>query len=209
MQYESKASCLLQVGLRPEDINRTIAGVQTVGTALCVAVRLLGRFVQYFTAQKSQIPILKPSYMQVAKEGALIIDHKYDADGFGALHDRIETMSAGKTITAAVVGAAVQQGLFSLDVPLIEYGVSDALANWNQTGVDFFPNLTARHLLTQTSGKGQLPPGSALTYDSDTCVRSILSFDKSIVLHHPSTSVSQPTVLHKPVPRSHFVVSFQ
>ena len=111
-------------------------------------------------------------YMQVAKEGALIIDHKYDGDGFGALHDRIETMSAGKTITAALVGVAVKQGLFSLDVPLIKYGVSGSLANWNRSGVDYFPNVTARHLLTQTTGVGAVPPGSALTYNSDTCVRA-------------------------------------
>ena len=111
----------------------------------------------------------------MAKEGALIIDHKYDADGFGALHDRIETMSAGKTITAALTGAAVQQGLFSIDVPLVKYGVSDALANWNRSGVDYFPNLTARHLLTQTSGAGLVPPGSALTYDSDVYVQRLVT----------------------------------
>ena len=106
--------------------------------------------------------------MKVAKEGPLLIDHKYDAGGFGALHDRIETMSAGKTITAALVGAAVQQGLFSIDVPLIKYGMSGKLVNWSKSGVDFFPNVTARHLLTQTTGAGLVPPGSALTYDSDT-----------------------------------------
>jgi hypothetical protein len=35
------------------------------------------------------------------------------------------------------------------------------------TGEDYFPKVTARHLLTQTTGVGNYAPGSQFTYDSD------------------------------------------
>lgn len=57
----------------------------------------------------------------------------------------------GKTITATLMGAAVTQGLFDLDTPMIQYGV-EAHANFNVTGIDYFSNLTARHVLAQNTG---------------------------------------------------------
>ena len=40
-------------------------------------------------------------------------------------------------------------------------------ANWSKTGVDFFPKVTTMHLLGQTTGVGEYPPGTRFTYDSD------------------------------------------
>ena len=76
-----------------------------------------------------------------------------------------ETDSLGKVFTAGVVGAAVRQKLLSVDAPLEAYGVTPGPGLWNRSGVDFFPNVTARHLLTQTSGYGLAPPGSLFSYD--------------------------------------------
>ena len=71
--------------------------------------------------------------------------------GFAAAHavGGFETMSAGKTWTAGLIGAAVNRGLFDLDTPIQAYGVRPN-ANWSRAGTDFFPDLTARHLITQT-----------------------------------------------------------
>jgi CubicO group peptidase (beta-lactamase class C family) len=37
----------------------------------------------------------------------------------------------------------------------------------SQTDVDYWPLVTSRHLLTQTTGVGNYPPGTQFTYDSD------------------------------------------
>ena len=77
--------------------------------------------------------------------------------------------SIGKTMTALIVGHAVSLGLLDIDKPLQSYGVQPAEidgpagAKWKT----WWPNVTTRHLLSQTSGQGQYPPGTAFTYDSD------------------------------------------
>lgn len=105
-----------------------------------------------------------PLCLAIVKDGALVLDRTYGlgarpvppskaapyASGGGAR--MIETMSAGKTITAALMGAAITAGLFDLDTPLVKYGVKPLGANWAQP-VNYFPNITARHLLTQSTGK--------------------------------------------------------
>ena len=60
------------------------------------------------------------------------------------------------------MGVAVSRGLFDLDTPIANYGVLPE-ANFSLTGIDFFPNVTARHLLTQTSGVGKCMPGTCYT----------------------------------------------
>ena len=67
---------------------------------------------------------------------------------------------------------AVTRGLIDLDKPLLEYGVAPA-ADWNRSGVDFYPKVTARHLLTQTSGVGEFEPGTRFTYDSDEYIQHL------------------------------------
>jgi len=83
-------------------------------------------------------------------------------------------MSAAKTVIAALIGVAVQHGLFDIDTPIMQYGVHPGKgSNWSRTGVDFFPNVTARHLLSQSSGGGSWFPGTALTYDSDEYIQHL------------------------------------
>jgi CubicO group peptidase (beta-lactamase class C family) len=74
---------------------------------------------------------------------------------------KFETDSVGKTMSAAVIGTAVTQGLLDLDKPLHEYGVK-AAANWSVGGTDFFPQATARAILSQSSGYGRVAPGRYL-----------------------------------------------
>jgi CubicO group peptidase (beta-lactamase class C family) len=100
--------------------------------------------------------------LSVVKDGKLIFDEDYN---FGK-DRKIETMSAGKTITAALMGTAFSSGLFDLDTPIAKYGVLPA-ANWNLSGTDWFGKVTARHLLAQNSGRGKCEPGTCFTYDSD------------------------------------------
>ena len=71
--------------------------------------------------------------------------------------------SIGKTMTALVVGHAVHLGLLDIDRPLHYYIDPMPNVNWST----WWPNVTTRHLLSQTSGQGKYPPGTAFTYDSD------------------------------------------
>ena len=90
--------------------------------------------------------------LAVAKSGRLVLDRQY---GFAANNRPLESYSAGKTITAAMMGVAHAHGLFQLDTPLAAYGVQPR-ANWSRrAGIDHWPNVTARHLLTQTTGVGE------------------------------------------------------
>lgn len=75
-----------------------------------------------------------------------------------------------------MIGVAVSKGLLDIDRPVHEYGVSPLLADWNETGVDYFKQLTTRHIITQATGYGRVPPGSFFTYNSDTfvCVGGLL-----------------------------------
>ena len=105
-----------------------------------------------------------PTCLAVVRRGRLVLDRSY----WGGAHRRPETNSATKTATAAVLGVAHAQRLFELDTPIARYGVTPGPhANWsdNAAGVDYFPNITARHLLSQTTGMGRFPPGTRFTYD--------------------------------------------
>ena len=64
--------------------------------------------------------------------------------------------------------------LVDLDTPIKSYGVIPQ-ANWsrNAAGIDYFPMVTARHLLGQTTGVGMYPPGSTFTYDSDAYLQHL------------------------------------
>ena len=97
----------------------------------------------------------------VVKEGA-IIHESYYANTSESVY---ETDSMAKTFTAALLGVAVQQGLIDIDKPLRSYGV-EPHGHWNTTGVDYFHNVTARNLLSMSSGYGVVPPGTRMTYSS-------------------------------------------
>ena len=139
-----------------------------------------------------------PFCLSIVKDGLLVLDESY---GF-APDRRFETDSTGKLLTSTLfgypppppphththththtsplhphsptphVGAAVHRGLFDLDTPIAKYGVKPQ-ANWSVTGTDYFPAVTARHLLAQASGVGRVAPGSFYTYDSDEYIQHL------------------------------------
>ena len=122
----------------------------------------------------------------VVKDG-VIIEEKYF--GMNTSDSVYETDSLGKTSVAALFGVAVQQGLIDIDRPLAEYGVQPATSDGGSgpqfeeghSWGTFWPNVTARTLLAQSSGYGEVPPGSAFTYDSDEYVQH-LSYALSAVV---------------------------
>jgi CubicO group peptidase (beta-lactamase class C family) len=97
----------------------------------------------------------------VVRDGVVVYDsYRAPLDNFSL----IVVDSIGKTMTALIVGHAVSKGLLDIDKPLLSYGVQPMKGvQWN----GFYPNVTTRHLLSQTSGQGKFPPGTAFTYDSD------------------------------------------
>jgi CubicO group peptidase (beta-lactamase class C family) len=82
-------------------------------------------------------------------KNGFIIHEQYHHNNSETLY---ESDSMGKTATSAIVGIAVRKGLLDIDKPIHEYGVPADLANWSATGVDFFEQVTVRHLLSQASG---------------------------------------------------------
>lgn len=110
----------------------------------------------------------------ITKGGEIIVEDYYDK--FGA-DTKWETDSMAKTFVAALFGIVVEKGIVDLDKPLAEYGMPPHPSDlWNRTGVDYWPNVTARHLLTQTSGYGVVVPGTKMTYDSNAYIQHLSYF---------------------------------
>ena len=101
----------------------------------------------------------------VVRDGELI--HESYPDARHTAQSMHRTQSLGKTIIASLFGVAVQQGLLDIDVPLWRYGVQTNLELWNRTGINYWPLVTTRHLLSMSSGFGRAPPGTVFTYDSE------------------------------------------
>ena len=99
----------------------------------------------------------------VAKDGELLYELDYRREA-GKPAPLIESDSAGKTITALLVGVLVTKHSLDLDSTLESHGVRPQ-ADWGP-GNKYFPNVTIRHVLSQTSGVGKYEPGEAFTYDS-------------------------------------------
>jgi CubicO group peptidase (beta-lactamase class C family) len=99
----------------------------------------------------------------VAKDGELLYELDYRREA-GKPAPLIESDSAGKTITALLVGVLVTKHSLDLDSTLESHGVRPQ-ADWGP-GNKYFPNVTIRHVLSQTSGIGKYEPGEAFTYDS-------------------------------------------
>jgi len=97
----------------------------------------------------------------VAHEGRLVYEHY--APGAGPW-EQIELDSAAKTVSALLIGVLVTQGKLDLDKPLAQYKVKPA-AYWGEHQM-YWPAVTARHLLTHTSGLGKVPPGTQFEYNS-------------------------------------------
>lgn len=105
----------------------------------------------------------------VVKDGTIIHESYYHNTSSSIY----ESDSLGKTITAAVIAAAVEAGLVNLDTPIEQLGVPSNLANWSVSGVDYFGEVTLRHLLAQSSGFGTVRPGTEMTYDSSAYIQHI------------------------------------
>ena len=97
----------------------------------------------------------------VVRDGVVVYDSYRTPD----VHNEslLPIDSIGKTMTALLVGHAVHLGLLDIDRPLHTYIDPMPNVNWST----WWPNVTTRHLLSQTSGQGKYPPGTAFTYDSD------------------------------------------
>ena len=85
-------------------------------------------------------------------------------------------------LNGGAAGRCCQTWIFDLDTPIQAYG-GRPNANWSRTGTKLFPNLTARHLIPQTSGVGLFSPGQNLTYDSDAHIQHL-----SYLLNHTTRS---------------------
>lgn len=77
--------------------------------------------------------------------------------------------------------ACAAQGLIDIDKPLAEYGVKPATSDGGSgpqferghSWGSFWPNVTVRSLLAQSSGYGVVPPGSSFTYDSQEYIQHL------------------------------------
>ena len=101
-------------------------------------------------------------------KGGYIIHEFYD--GGSNAESTFESDSMGKATTAVLIGLLEYRGLVDLDTPIINYNVTrsqcsppTSCATWNSTGVDYFPNVTLRHVLSQATGYGRVEPGSFFT----------------------------------------------
>ena len=114
----------------------------------------------------------------VIKDGYLI-QESYFGNSSDSLY---ETDSLGKTVTAALFGSLVQEGLLDIDRPIHEYGVKPTKHfDYGHSWGTFFPNVTTRSLLAQSSGYGVVEPGTEFTYDSEEYIQH-LSYTLSAVL---------------------------
>ena len=122
----------------------------------------------------------------VIKDGYLIHESY-----FGNTSDSLyETDSLGKTVTAALFGTAVQDKLIDIDKPLVSYGVKPTTHfDYGHSWGSFFPNVTTKSLLAQSSGYGVVQPGTEFTYDSEEYIQH-LSYALSAVVPKNETALS-------------------
>ena len=104
-------------------------------------------------------------YCFLVAAGGELVHESYEANFSSTLY---ESDSMGKTTTALLVGRAVTLGLVDIDKPLSEYGVVPA-ADWGK----WWPQITARIVLSQTTGMGHVEPGKHFTYDSDQYIQHL------------------------------------
>ena len=97
------------------------------------------------------------------KQGKIIHEKYYH----NTSNTTYETDSAAKTMMGLLVGAVWTHRPWDLDQPLSQFGVNMSIFNhWKDV-------VTTRHILAQASGKGQLPPGVSMNYDSDAYIQKL------------------------------------
>ncbi len=118
----------------------------------------------------------------VAKGGELLYDLDYRAQA-GKPAPLIESDSAGKTITALLIGVLATKYNLSLDSTLESHGVRPQ-ADWGP-GNTYFPHVTIRHVLGQVAGSGKYPPGAEFTYDSDDYLQHLTALIAAVSKQTP------------------------
>jgi CubicO group peptidase (beta-lactamase class C family) len=112
----------------------------------------------------TRIGQISERYCFLVFKGGTLIHETYYSNSSNTTY---EIDSLGKSLTAELVGIAVTRGYLDLDTPIETYGVNvDIMGKYGS-------NLTMRHLLSQTTGRGHVPPGSHFTYDSDAFIMLI------------------------------------
>eukprot|EP01046_Picozoa_sp_COSAG06_P003085 COSAG06_NODE_115_length_23358_cov_31.775227_24_plen_326_part_00 len=116
----------------------------------------------------------------VAKDGVLVSETYY----INNTDARIEMDSAGKTVTALLIGVLVKQYSLSLDSTLKELGVVTDSSWGTPTAAapegEYWPRVTIRHILGQTSGIGKYEPGTEFTYDSDDYLQHLVKLIEAV-----------------------------
>ena len=103
------------------------------------------------------------SCLVIVKNGELLLESYDTARGVDDSTKHV-TDSIGSIALVAITGSALQRGLFSLDQPILSYGLTEVLTVF---GPSYAKHVTVRHLLTQTHGGGEVPPGTVFRHDDD------------------------------------------
>ncbi|CAK9003740.1 Beta-lactamase domain-containing protein [Durusdinium trenchii] len=120
--------------------------------------------------------------------------------------EQIELDSAAKTVSALLLGVLVTQGKLDIDRPLAQYKVKPA-AYWGHLGTrnaylaeagrtsmigehqEYWPLITARHLMTHTSGLGKGPPGVTFEYNSGEHIQHLSALIRVLTSERYSSPV--------------------
>ena len=125
----------------------------------------------------------------VVKDGAIVHESYFGDANAG---DKYESDSLGKQGTALIMTMAASKHLIDLDKPLASYGVEPMNNTWPPY---WWPNVTARHLLSQTGGcvsggnsgvegypQCYSAPGTNWTYDSEDFIGATKPFRRPRVV---------------------------
>ena len=134
----------------------------------------------------------------VAKGGELLYELDYRAAA-GEPAPLIESDSAGKTITALLIGVLVTKYDLSLDSTLESHGVRPQ-ADWGP-GNTFYPNVTIRHVLGQVAGSGKYPPGVAFTYDSGDYLQHLTALIRAVSKQPPKAFATEHFAVPLGIPK--------
>ena len=127
---------------------------------------LHGLTPQQINTATTKVGKVKQRYCFLFIQNGSIVHEKYYANNSNTTY---ETDSLAKTMIALLVGAVWTHRPWNLDQPMSELGVDMSMFNhWEHV-------VTTRHVLAQASGKGFLPPGTSMNYDSDQYIQTLSS----------------------------------
>ena len=121
----------------------------------------------------------------VVKDGVIVHERYFGDANAGA---KYESDSLGKQGTSLIMTLGATKGLIDLDTPLAKYGVTPDPDTWPPK---WWPNVTARHLLSQTGGcvtggnsgiegypQCYSAPGTNWTYDSEVFIGAPIALQR-------------------------------